>query len=87
MSFFQVFQELWEPWALQYAAVNKGNGELAILLNVKQNEAIKAAEVYSELKYASEEGQAERRMALETHIMEMREIQERQKLLQEQLKQ
>ena len=67
--------------ALQYAAIKGGHGELALLLNTKQGDSIRAAEKYSELKFANAESEAERRMAMELHFWEMREQAEKHKLV------
>ena len=53
--------------ALQMQAVRQQDGALALLLNTKKSDSIKAAEKYSEMKNAEKEGAMERHMCMDLH--------------------
>ena len=61
--------------ALQLEAIRQGDGELAILLNSKKGESIKAASTYNELKYVTEEANFEHKITLDLHKQELMERQ------------
>ena len=77
--------------ALQFQAIRQGDGELAILLNTKKGDSLKAAATYSQLKFATGEANLENRMALDLHKQEMIERESKmyyqQQQIQEQEKQ
>ena len=53
--------------ALQIEALRKGDGTLALLLNSKQGDTMKAASLYAELKFADAESEMQRHIALDLH--------------------
>ena len=64
--------------ALQMQAVRQQDGALALLLNTKKSDSIKAAEKYSELRYADKEGSLERHITMDLHHQQMIERQHEQ---------
>ena len=67
-------------------AMRQGDRELAILLNTKIGDSLKAAASYSELKFATGEANVRNRMALDLHKQEMMERQNKMYYQQQQIK-